>query len=355
MARLLLLLPILVCTVFMACAGGAPVPLSPPTPATPNTPDVRPDSDMSAFTARLDEIEARLIEELSTSLEQQQSIAAIQLELETLRLQLGLALAVLKQEPSPEPTIATSAKNREDICYRALPVQEALLDKFTNINLCRAVGIEELFRLERLTVEAIGTLSRTDFADMPNLRRLEIRHKPNNIHTDSLLLGADALHDLTGLESLSLHLNLTANSTTQIPALDLLPPNLKSLELYVSVRTDGTRWPDVVAPPDMLASTPNLERLLLSVGGCAQFHADALAGLNRLIHLEMPNGSNPLPDGLFRDLVSLAELRVSNNLCTDGTEEGWQRRVIILPTHEVLARLEDLCWSGDTRCEVLEN
>ena len=318
---------------------------------------------MSAFTTRLDDIEGRLNEELSISLKQQQSIAAIQLELATLRLQLDLALAVLEQEPTPAQTIETSAKNREDICYRALPVQEALLDMFPNIYLCTAIEIPVLFRMEGLGIDVNGytdtLLSRTDFADMPNLRGLGIDHGANA--KASLLFDADAPHDLTGLEYLSLDLNLTANNTTQIPDLDLLPSNLRSLELELHVRVydeDGNnRWPDVVVPADMFASTPNLEALSIRLDrGCLRFHTDALSGLNRLTSLELSERSKPLPDSLFRDLVSLEDLRVNNYVCKDGEVPTYrERRVIILPSQEVLSRLEDLCWSEGTRCEVLAN
>lgn len=62
-----------------------------------------------------------------------------------------------------------------DICYRSPAVQRALISVL-DINLCRAITIGELFRLDRaLRIEGRITLHPSDLEGLVNLRELDLR------------------------------------------------------------------------------------------------------------------------------------------------------------------------------------
>ena len=99
--------------------------------------------------------------------------------------------------PTPADTPTPIPVGRQDICYRALPVQEALINKFSNTYLCAAIQVAELFRITDLYIDSEGyLLKRADFVGMPNLKEL-------SVETDLEGLAPDLFHDLSGLERFS--------------------------------------------------------------------------------------------------------------------------------------------------------
>ncbi len=125
-----------------------------------------------------------------------------------------------------------STKSRQDICDRSILMQEKLLD-LHNVNLCRYVGVEELSRIQGLSIEEEGNrLEAGDFAGMDNLRGLSLskRRTSQDSRDSGFELPADLLSGITSLDYLGLT-GYTMESVTApafveaLPRLDILEIN----------------------------------------------------------------------------------------------------------------------------------
>ena len=244
--------------------------------------------------------------------------------------------------PTPAPTATLSPTpipvGRQDICYRALPVQEALLNKFTETYLCAAVQLGELFRITELDVEARGhLLKRTDFTDMPNLKLLEVE-------TDLEGLAPDVFHSLSGLEHLRLTFDKFDSSGKILPAdlLQGLPSGLKELELTIRPSSDRNENQAIELPSNLFASVPQIKRLEIYLyssgrGVHLQFGLRTLAGLSSLESLNLRGPLAAIPRELFTDLESLEMLELSNTSVSGGPH------TLYLPTLEMLLKFGKYC------------
>ena len=262
--------------------------------------------------------------------------------------------------PAPIAVLPTSIPaGRQDICYRALPVQQSLLNKFPGPDLCAAITVGELFRLQELEVRAEGhLLKRDDFADMPNLKRLEVS-------TDLYGLSPDVFHALSGLKDLELLFRLDANQSLQIGQLSGVPPGLETFTLIIRTYSGDDEQPRLVAlPADMFAPVSRIEHLRIYLdsgrGHCLRFDPRTLSGLSYVESLSVGGGNGiwPMPKDLFADLESLEALELDGPSCRrDGDrferdyDEGGRHR-LYFPVLETLLKMADYC--GDTNyCEAV--
>ena len=259
----------------------------------------------------------------------------------------------------PAPTAAPSpSSGRRDICYRSIPVQNALLGTLPGPGLCAAINVGELFRLERLQVNTEGrAIQRSDFADLVNLRHLEITG------TAVAALAPDLFHDLISLESLRIEVDLEPNATLPPGALLGLPSSVESLVLMVDPHPDDVRRRAVRMPDDLFVSTPRLVTLVMRLDGsrydhCLEVGSGTFSGLHRLVELRIEVGGygvRPLPKDVFGDLWSLERLEFDKRPCRrDGDtfetdHEGLHQ--VYLPTLEALLQVADYCKSY--YCEVV--
>ena len=245
--------------------------------------------------------------------------------------------------PTPAPTAILSPTpipvDRQDICYRALPVQGALLNKFSDTYLCAAVQLGELFRITELRVEARGhLLKRTDFTDMPNLKLLEVE-------TDLEGLAPDVFHSLSGLSGLRLTFDMYYSNGKTLPSdlLNGLPSGLEWLELrIVQPPSDDNEKQAIELPSDLFSSVTHIKRLGISLsssgrGWHLQFGPRTLAGLSRLESLNLRGPLAAIPRELFTDLESLEMLELSNTSVSGGPH------TLYLPTLEMLLKFGKYC------------
>ena len=257
--------------------------------------------------------------------------------------QTAAAPTMLQQPPIAE---------RDDICYRSIPVQEALLDALPGPDLCAAINIGELYRLEQLSIDIEDkrhSIRRADFAGLVNLRYIEYEGPAN--------LAPDVFQDLIALETARIEIRLEPNTTLSGRALFGLPPALKAFTLNIYQGDDERQI--FVLPDDLFASVPNLEMLSIRMGNphdnCAEFSSKTFSGLSRLSELdigEFGRGILPLPRDVFADLVALQSLRISERPCRWNSGELEQdqnsRHKVYLPTVTALLRV-----SEDCNCEVV--
>ena len=249
--------------------------------------------------------------------------------------------------PTPAPTATLSPTpipvGREDICYRALPVQDALLNKFSDTYLCAAVQLGELFRITELRVEARGhLLKRTDFADMPNLKQLEVG-------TDLEGLAPDVFHSLSGLSGLRLTFDMYYSNGETLPSdlLNGLPSGLEWLELRIVQPPSGDNEKQAIdLPSDLFSSVPHIKRLAISLSGSGrgwhlEFGPRTLAGLSNLESLELRGPLAAIPRELLADLQSLEMLTLSNTAVFGGPH------ILYFPTVEMLVKFGKYCNDTD--------
>ena len=249
--------------------------------------------------------------------------------------------------PTPAPTATLSPTpipvGREDICYRALPVQDALLNKFSDTYLCAAVQLGELFRITELRVEARGhLLKRTDFADMPNLKQLEVG-------TDLEGLAPDVFHSLSGLSGLRLTFDMYYSNGETLPSdlLNGLPSGLEWLELRIVQPPSGDNEKQAIdLPSDLFSSVPHIKRLAISLSGSGrgwhlEFGPRTLAGLSNLESLELRGPLAAIPHELLADLQSLEMLTLSNTAVFGGPH------ILYFPTVEMLVKFGKYCNDTD--------
>ena len=130
------------------------------------------------------------IEEMRTAYEETNRLLAEQNRLWEERLTLD----TLPSVASPSAAVAATPlpAPRGDICGRSIPMQEKLLSRYPAVNLCAMVRLGELYRIESLSFsEDLNRLRGSDFASMPNLRRLELRHDRNDAKGEPAVLAHD--------------------------------------------------------------------------------------------------------------------------------------------------------------------
>ena len=253
--------------------------------------------------------------------------------------------------PTPAPTATLSPTpipvGRQDICYRSLPVQEALINKFSNTYLCAAIQVAELFRVTELNIEAEGyPLKRTDFADMPNLKRLDV-------DTDLGGWTPDAFHDLSGLVHLRLNFDVFDSSLTALPedSFSGLPSGLMQLEFTISPRySDWDEKQAMEFPSDLFASVPHLKHLVIYLnnngrGAHLELDPQALSGLSQLESLYLRGPFAAIPRETFADLASLEDLRLEYSVSRDP-------HVLYFPTLEMVLKFSEYCSRNSDICVV---
>ena len=248
--------------------------------------------------------------------------------------------------PTPAPTATLSPTpipvGRQDICYRALPVQEALINKFSNTYLCAAIQVAELFRITDLYIDSEGyLLKRADFVGMPNLKEL-------SVETDLEGLAPDLFHDLSGLERFQLSIDVFDTSQKTLPAdlLSGLPPSLIDLDLIIRTSSDWNENQALELPADMFASVPNIRHLYIYLykngrGPHLQFDPQTLSGLSRLESLRLNGPLTAFPRELFADLESLEMLRLGNRAV------GGEPHILYFLTLEMLLKFGEYCNNTD--------
>ena len=262
--------------------------------------------------------------------------------------------AVPKSAVAPTSTPLPAS---QDICYRAIPVQDALLDVFPGPDLCGAITVGELYRLQDLEVYASRTadvLQRGDFAGMPNLLSL-------GVETDLYGLAPDVFHELSALSVLYLEFELLAGESLPAGLLSGLPSGLTTLILAIDTSTDDDEGARLMQlPPDLFASAPRLEQLDIRLesdrGHCLAFDRRTLAGLTKLEFMSVKGGHGlwPVPPGLFADVDSLEVFELDGRPCKraddgvgferDYSEHGLHR--LYFPSLPTLLRMADYC--GDS-------
>ena len=256
--------------------------------------------------------------------------------------------------PAPTATLSPTPipVGRQDICYRALPVQEALLGKFSNVNLCAAVQVRELFRITELQsnerIEAQGhLLKRTDFTDLPNLKQLDVE-------TDLEGLAPDVFHSLSGLEYLHLTFHIPYSIRKTLPAdlLNGLPSGLLGLELRLEPSSEWTENQAIELPSDLFASVPHLTLLEIYLdsndrGPYLEFDSQSLSGLIILKSLSLQGPLSAIPREMFADLVSLDKFELGNTV--NDTPH-----ILYFPTRLMMLKFEEHCKSRFSNCVIGE-
>ena len=250
--------------------------------------------------------------------------------------------------PTPANTPTPMPVGRQDICYRALPVQEALLSTFSNTYLCAAIQVRELFRLTELSVSARGhLLKRTDFTDMPNLKEL-------SVVMDMDGLAPDVFHSLSGLEYLHLTLDNVNSNRKTFPAdlLNGLPSGLNRLTLTIrpSSVSDWNENQAIEMPSELFASVPRIKHLEIYLynngrGPHLQFNPRTLAGLSQLESLYLRGPLAAIPREMFADLESLEDLQLAYSVNRDP-------HVLYFPTLEMALKFSKYCGRNSDICVV---
>ena len=233
-----------------------------------------------------------------------------------------------------------------DVCYRAAPVQEAI---FNNIRQypCGVVLKRVLWEMEELRVDAEGEwfLRRSDFSDMPNIRRVNLE----KVGLDSL--PPDLLHDLTGLRVLELELLLSPGEKLPDAVLSGVPASVEQLTLYLRKRPDDPSdvGRTVTLPSEMFAHLTELETLGVQFSeheSCMALQQDTLIGISRLTSLSFSGPIKQLPRRTLSGLLRLDYIGFSpSESCGNG-----EIHQIFVPDESMIFRLGKACEGNG--CEV---
>ena len=215
--------------------------------------------------------------------------------------------------PDPEQL---AAAERPDICYRSVSMQIALLANFDGPDLCAAIDIGELYRIESLQVVAVDDVKGEDFSDMPNLRSLVLvfggdrerdYYDAENAVPNSLPAGIFA--ELRNLRELSI--GIEGNTILQ-PAMFTGLPNLERLDIGVEIPNREQERQVVRFQDDIFGGMPNLQSLHMRIGDydtCIDLSLGTFDGLNKLRSLRLDNTYvRRIPRQAFSELASLDEL-----------------------------------------------
>lgn len=251
----------------------------------------------------------------------------------------------------PEGELTISGVERSpgtvDVCYRAAPVQEAIFNSIRRYP-CGVVLKRVLWEMEELRVDAEDEwlLRRSDFADMPNIRRVTL----SKVGLDGL--PPDLLHDLTGLRELELELMLSPGEELPEDVLSGVPPSVEQFTLYLSKRaqdpSEGNRT--VTLPSGMFSHLTELETLGVGFnehGSCMALQQGTLMGLSRLTSLSFGGPVEQLPRRTLSDLFRLDHIGFSPAGACGG--EGIHQ--IYVPDESMMFRLRKACEGNG--CEVV--
>ena len=230
-----------------------------------NNQGVKAPAETETVDARITEAQLlAAIEDMRTAYEETNRLLAEQNRLWEERLTLDTPPSVA----SPSEAVAATPfpAPRGDICGRSIPMQEKLLSLYPSVDLCALVRLGELYRIESLSFDGDMTrLLGSDFASMPNLRYLGLRHDPNDANGEPAVLAHDFFQELGGLQTLSMRGDFGTAMLTDIPAL----PDMERLSFGVEVKFpdyEGGPVPQRILPPLRLPDLPKLSTLELGVG-----------------------------------------------------------------------------------------
>ncbi len=121
-------------------------------------------------------------------------------------------------------------------------MQETLLERL-EVSLCRSISVRELNRIDSLRItEAENRLQPDDFANMPNLKELDLRDPDiDRERVPRFVLPHEIFRHLAGLTELSIY----GYDATSVLSLDFANelPELQALQLWL---TDCTAEPTAI-------------------------------------------------------------------------------------------------------------
>ena len=320
-----------------------------------NNQGVKAPTETETVDARITEAQLlAAIEDMRTAYEETNRLLAEQNRLweESLTLDTPPSVA------SPSAAVAATPLpvHRGDICGRSIPMQEKLLSLYPSVDLCALVRLGELYRIEGLSFDGDMTrLLGSDFASMPNLRYLGLRHDPNDAKGEPAVLAHDFFDELGGLQTLSMRGDFGTAMLTDIPAL----PDMERLSFGVEVKFpdyEGGPVPERILPPVRLPDLPKLSTLELGVGkqgrGLVRLQIDreTFAGTPNLAIVNIGGDYDDCLDiaaDAFEGLTQLADLGLNGSPCgafetrSDGSldRDDDYRTLLVMPNRAVAQQI----------------
>ena len=267
-------------------------------------------------------------------------------------------------EASPSETVAATPvpTPRGDICDRSIPMQEKLLSLYSNVNLCSMIRLGELYRIESLSLDGgITRLRGSDFAAMPNLRRLELRHDSNDAEGEPASFAPDFFEELAGLETLSMRGDFGTALLTDFPSF----PQMEHLSFGATVEFpdyESGPIPERILPLVRLPNMPKLSVLEINVDnrGRGLLHLrmdrETFAGTPMLATVRISGDSDvciEVARDAFQGLTQLTELHLGFYLCdalevqSDGSvDRDYDYQTILVMSNRTIAqeiRQRDQC------------
>ena len=242
-----------------------------------------------------------------------------------------------------QPVGLVTPPRRGDICGRSIPMQNYLLDQH-NTRFCRAVDIGELYRQESMVLaRRVPELRPTDFADLPNLKHLELLHDGPLLPLRSgffVHLGGLEyleLNDFSGVLNYDFSLPLPVLEHLVIKSVVLLPERTELEERR------GTPEPLLVA--DCCGPLPSgLKTLEVQVGGAGWGRVgialpESLPASLQVLDIGAKCLAESSKDALMH-LTELVDLKLPQYPCDyDGTDD---RKVILVANSELASRYRNL-------------
>ena len=301
------------------------------------------------------------IEDMRTAYEETNRLLAEQNRLWEESLTLYTPLSVASASAAVAATLLPAP--RGDICGRSIPMQEKLLSLYPSVDLCALVRLGELYRIEGLSFDGDMTrLLGSDFASMPNLRYLGLRHDPNDANGEPAVLAHDFFDELGGLQTFSMRGDFGTAMLTGIPAL----PDMEHLSFGAEVKFpdyEGGPVPERILPPVRLPDLPKLRMLELGVGkqgkGLVRLQIDreTFAGTANLAMVTMGGGNDVCLDiasDAFEGLTQLDNLHLNGYPCgafeTRGdvslNRDDDYRTLLVMPSRAVAQQIgkSDQCY-----------
>ncbi len=333
--------------VMFACGNDQPVDARDET----QTVDARDETE--TVDARIAEAQLlAAIEDMRTAYEETNRLLAEQNRLweESLTLDTPPSVASPSAAVAPTPLPAPQG----DICGRSIPMQEKLLSLYPSVDLCAMVRLGELYRIESLSLDGdMARLLGSDFASMPNLRYLELRHDRNDVKGESAVLAHDFFDELGGLQTLSMRGDFGTAMLTGIPAL----PDMEHLSFAVWVKFpdyEGGPVPERILPPVRLPDLPKLRILEFGVGKQGeglirlQIDRETFAGTPNLAIVNIGGGNClDIAADAFEGLTQLADLGLNGSPCgafetrSDGSldQDDDYRTLLVMPNRAVAQQI----------------
>ena len=292
------------------------------------------------------------IEDMRTAYDETNRLLAEQNRL----LEQSLTLDMPPSVASPSAAVAAKPlpAPRGDICGRSIPMQEKLVSLHPNVNLCGMVRLGELYRIESLSLDGdMNRLRGSDFASMPNLRYLGLRHDPNDAKREPAVLARDFFDELGGLQTLSMSGDFGTAMLTDIPAL----PDMERLSFAAWVKFpdyEGGPVPERILPPVRLPDLPTLRMLEFGVGKQGeglirlQIDRETFAGTPNLAIVNIGGGNClDIAADAFEGLTQLADLGLNGSPCgafetrSDGSldRDDDYRTLLVMPNRAVAQQI----------------